>query len=302
MAAQLIECVPNISEGRRIDVLEGIRRSLEAVPGLRVLDMKPDASHNRTVYTLAGTRAALLSGIETLYRGALAHVDLRNHTGEHPRIGAVDVVPFIPIRGATVEEAVEISKEAAARIWETFKVPVYLYEDSATRPDRKELPNIRKGEFEGLAKKMSDPAWAPDYGTPEPHPSAGASVVGARAPLIAYNINLATDKIEIADKISKAIRHISGGFRFVRAMGVALEDRKQVQVSINMINYKKSPLFRVFEAVKREAARYGVNVVGSEIVGLLPEDALLDVAEYYLQLEDFTPTQVLERKIAELES
>ncbi len=302
MASQVIECVPNISEGRRPEVLEDIRKSLDGISGLKVLGIAPDENHNRTVITLIGNRHSLLSGIEGLFRATLAHVDLRKHKGEHPRLGAVDVVPFIPIQNATTEECVELAKEAASLIWEKFQVPIYLYEDAASRPERKELPNIRKGEFEGLAEKMKNPLWAPDYGTSQPHPSAGASVVGSRPPLIAYNVNLATDKIEIADKIAKAIRYSSGGFRYVRAMGVALEDRKQVQVSINMVNYKKTPLYRVFETVKHEAARYGVNVVGSEIVGLLPEDALLDVADYYLQIENFNPSQVLERKIAEMES
>lgn len=301
MAAQLIECIPNISEGRRQEVLAEIRGEMARVPGLRLLDWKPDASHNRTVITLAGEGTPLLNGIEELYRSTLKHVDLREHKGEHPRVGAVDVVPFVPIRGATVEDCVELSKKAAAMIWEKFGVPVYLYEDSASRPERKELPAIRKGEFEGLAEKMKDPAWAPDFGVAAPHASAGASVVGARPPLIAYNINLDTNRLEIADRIAKSIRHISGGFRYVRAMGVALEDRGIVQVSINMVNFKKSPLFRVFEAVRREAERYGVNIVGSEIVGLIPEDALLDTAEYYLRIEDFNASQVLERKIAEID-
>lgn len=299
MAAQIIECVPNISEGRRSDILQDVRQALGTIPGLKLLSLFPDENHNRTVITLIGDRQTVLVGLEAIYRIAVDRIDLRAHSGEHPRIGAVDVVPFIPIRNATVEECVEVSREAGAMIWEKFGVPVYLYEDSATRPERKDLPAIRKGEFEGLAEKMKDPAWAPDFGRPEPHPSAGASVVGARAPLIAYNINLATSQFEIADKIAKSIRHIGGGYRFVRAMGVKLEDRGLMQVSINMVNFRKSPLFRVFETVKREAARYGVNIVSSEIVGLLPEDALFDAAEFYLQLENFSPSQVLERKIAE---
>lgn len=301
MASQIIECVPNISEGRRSEVLDEVKKALEQTAGLKLLGLSPDGSHNRTVITLAGDAAALLAGLEALYAVTLKHVDLRSHTGEHPRLGAVDVVPFIPIRNSTTEECVELAKKAGSLIWEKFRVPVYLYEDAASRPDRKELPAIRKGQFEGLTEKMKDPAWAPDFGTPEPHPSAGASVVGARPPLIAYNINLGTNRLEVADRIAKAIRHIGGGYRFVRAMAVALEDRGLVQVSINMVNFKKSPMFRVFETVKREAQRYGVNVVSSEIVGLVPEDALLEAADYYLQLENFDSSQVLERKIAELE-
>ncbi len=300
--AALIECIPNISEGRRTDVLDEIREGLLRVPGLKLLGLSPDTSHNRTVITMLGDREPLLAAIEVLYGLALKHVDLRQHKGEHPRLGAVDVVPFIPIRQVTMDQCVELAKQTAKLVWEKFRVPVYLYEEAATRPERKDLPNVRKGEFEGLAEKMKNPAWAPDFGAAEPHPSAGASVVGARPPLIAYNINLGTDRFEVADRIAKSIRFIGGGFRFVRAMGVALEDRKLVQVSINMVNFKKTPLFRVFEAVKREAARYGVNVVSSEIVGFVPEEALLETADFYLQFENFDPSQVLERKIAELGS
>ncbi|MEW6363041.1 MAG: glutamate formimidoyltransferase [Acidobacteriota bacterium] len=300
--AALIECIPNISEGQRMEVLDEIREGLLKVPALKLLGLSPDTSHNRTVITMLGDREPLLAAIEVLYRLTLKRVDLRQHKGEHPRLGAVDVVPFIPIRNVTMDQCVELAKQAARLIWESFSVPVYLYEEAASRPERKDLPNIRKGEFEGLAEKMKNPAWVPDFGAAEPHPSAGASVVGARPPLIAYNINLGTDRFEVADRIAKSIRFIGGGFRFVRAMGVALDDRKLVQVSINMVNFKKTPLFRVFETVKREAARYGVNVVSSEIVGFVPEEALLETADFYLQFENFDPSQVLERKIAELES
>jgi glutamate formiminotransferase len=222
---------------------------------------------------------------------------LRTHSGEHPRLGAVDVVPFIPVEGVTMDECVTLAKETGAEVARRFQVPVFLYEEASTNPARKSLEDIRRGEFEGLAAKMAKPEWAPDYGPPAPHPGAGASVIGARMPLIAYNINLATNRLEVAKKIAAAIRFSSGGFRYVKAMGVALEDRGIVQVSMNLTNYEKTPIFRVFEAVKREAERYGVEVLESEIVGLVPAAALVGTAEHVLQLSSFTPNQILENRL-----
>ena len=294
-----IECVPNISEGRRSDVINGLAETLRAVPGLRVLDVQSDAAHNRSVFTLAGSAAAMAAGIPKLFEGAIAAIDLRTHTGEHPRLGAVDVVPFIPIEGVTMADCVALAKAIAAEVAERFSLPVYLYEDASADPARKNLEDIRRGEFEGLAAKMAHPAWAPDFGPAAPHPSAGASVIGARMPLIAYNINLATDRLEVAKKIAAAIRMSSGGLRFVKAMGIPLADRGIVQVSINLTNYEKTPIYRVFDLVKREAARYGVQVLESEIVGLVPSAALTQTAEYFLQLEGFTAAQILEQKLAE---
>jgi glutamate formiminotransferase len=293
----IIECVPNISEGRRADVIDGIAASLRAVPGLRVLDVQSDASHNRSVFTLAGDAEALQAGIPKLFEGALAAIDLRSHKGEHPRLGAVDVVPFIPIEGATMADCVALAKSVAADVAARFALPVYLYEDASANPARKNLEDIRRGEFEGLAARMAKSEWAPDYGPASPHQSAGASVIGARMPLIAYNINLATDRLDVAKKIASAIRMSSGGLRYVKAMGIPLEDRGIVQVSMNLTNYEKTPIFRVFDLVKREAARYGVNVLESEIVGLVPAAALTQAAEYFLQLEGFTAGQVLENKL-----
>ena len=293
----VIECVPNISEGRRAEVITSIADALRAVPRLRVLDVQSDASHNRSVFTLAGDAASLAAGIPVLFEHAIAAIDLRTHRGEHPRLGAVDVVPFVPIADVAMAECVALAKQIGADVAERFELPVYLYEDASSQPHRKRLEDIRRGEFEGLAAKMRDAAWTPDFGPTAPHPSAGASVIGARMPLIAYNINLATDRLDVAKKIASAIRHSSGGFRFVKAMGIALEDRGIVQVSMNLTNYEKTPVFRVFETVKREAARYGVSILDSEIVGLVPAGALTQAAEFYLQLEGFSGGQVLENKL-----
>lgn len=294
-----IECVPNVSEGRRADVIDGLADSLRSVPGLRVLGVQSDATHNRSVFTLAGDAAALAAGVPKLFEGALAAIDLRTHTGEHPRIGAIDVVPFIPIEGVTMAECVALAKAVAADVAARFAVPMFLYEEASANPARKNLEDIRRGEFEGLAAKMAQPAWAPDYGPASPHPSAGATAIGARMPLIAYNINLATNRLDVAKKIASAIRMSSGGLRYVKAMGIPLEDRGIVQVSINLTNYEKTPMFRVFDLVKREAARYGVDVLESEIVGFVPSAALTQTAEYFLQLEGFSADQVLETKLRE---
>ena len=294
-----IECVPNISEGRRPDVINALADTLRGVTGLRVLDVQSDATHNRSVFTLAGTAEGLAAGIPKLFEGAIAAIDLRRHTGEHPRMGAVDVVPFIPIDGVTMAECVALAKAIAADVATRYQLPVYLYEDASTNAARKNLEDIRRGEFEGLAAKMTQPAWAPDFGPAVPHATAGASVIGARMPLIAYNINLATNRLDVAKKIASAIRMSSGGLRFVKAMGIPLEDRGIVQVSMNLTNYEKTPIYRVFDLVKREAERYGVQVLESEIVGLVPSAALTQTAEYFLRLEGFTTGQILEKKLAE---
>lgn len=294
-----IECVPNISEGRRLDVINTLADTLRGVAGLRVLDVQSDAAHNRSVFTLAGTAEGLAAGIPKLFEGAIAAIDLRTHRGEHPRLGAVDVVPFIPIDGVTMAECVALAKAIAADVATRCQLPVYLYEDASTNAARKNLEDIRRGEFEGLAAKMTQPAWAPDFGPAAPHATAGASVIGARMPLIAYNINLATNRLDVAKKIAAAIRMSSGGLRFVKAMGIPLEDRGIVQVSMNLTNYEKTPMYRVFDLVKREAERYGVQVLESEIVGLVPSAALTQTAEYFLRLEGFSGDQILEKKLEE---
>jgi glutamate formiminotransferase / 5-formyltetrahydrofolate cyclo-ligase len=299
--ARIIESVPNISEGRRPEVLEAAAGAMRLVPGLRVLDVQSDKDHNRSVLTVVGDERALKEGLLALFEVATSRIDLRGQQGEHPRVGAVDVVPFIPIEGASMKDCVALARQVGQAVAERFQIPVFLYEEAATAPHRRNLEDVRRGQFEGLAERMRDPLWKPDFGPPEPHPSAGAVVVGARMPLIAYNINLGTPDVEIARRIAKAIRQSSGGYRFVKAMGVMLEERNVAQVSINMTDYKKTPLFRVFETVRSEAARYGVSVIGSEIVGLVPSEALIDTADHFLRLEDFDPAQILERKIREAE-
>jgi glutamate formiminotransferase / 5-formyltetrahydrofolate cyclo-ligase len=295
----IVESIPNISEGRRANLIDGIAHAVAATPGIRLLDRSSDASHNRTVLTLAGPPEAVRHATLTLYAQALDAIDLRQHHGEHPRLGAVDVVPFVPIEGVTMADCVSLAREVAAEVGARFELPVYLYEEAATDPARRNLEDIRRGEFEGLAAKMRGDGWAPDFGPAAPHPSAGASVFGARMPLIAYNINLATDRLDVAKKIAAGIRHSSGGFRFVKAAGFELKDRGVVQVSMNLTNYEKTPIYRVFETVKREAERYGVQVLESEIVGLVPAAALNAVAEYYLQVAGFNASQILENKLRE---
>jgi glutamate formiminotransferase / 5-formyltetrahydrofolate cyclo-ligase len=292
-----LECVPNVSEGRDRAKVDALAARLAATPGVRLLDVHADAVHHRAVFTCIGEAAALTAGILQLFEGALALIDLRAHRGAHPRLGAVDVVPFIPIEGVTMAECVALARSVAEEVANRFKLPIYLYEDASANPARKNLEDIRRGEFEGLAAKMAKAEWAPDYGPAAPHQSAGATVIGARMPLIAYNINLATDRLDVAKKIASAIRMSSGGLRYVKAMGIPLEDRGIVQVSMNLTNYEKTPMFRVFDLVKREAARYGVQVLESEIVGLVPSAALMQTAEYFLQLEGFSAGQVLENKL-----
>jgi glutamate formiminotransferase / 5-formyltetrahydrofolate cyclo-ligase len=298
---QVIESVPNISEGRRAEVVSEAVAAVRRVPGVRLLDVQSDGDHNRSVLTMVGAAPALAEALVALFAAALPRIDLRSHEGAHPRLGAVDVVPFIPIAGATMADCVALAREVGGRVAREFGIPVFLYEEAATAPHRRNLEDVRRGQFEGLAEKMKDPLWAPDFGPAHPHSSAGAAVIGARMPLIAYNINLGTADLDVAKRIAKAIRHSSGGYRFAKAMGVMLEDRRTAQVSINMTDFKKTPLHRVFETVRSEAERFGVPVVGSEIVGLVPSEALLDAAEHFLRLEGFKTSQVLERKIQDIE-
>jgi glutamate formiminotransferase len=296
-STMLIECVPNVSEGRRPEVVAAMAAAIRGVPGVRLLDHSSDPSHHRSVFTFVGDSTGVERAVLALFERAIADIDLRTHKGEHPRLGAVDVVPFIPIEGATMADCVALAKKVGAEVAARFGVPVYLYEDASSNPARKNLEDIRRGEFEGLAAKMASTDWAPDFGPRAPHPSAGASVIGARMPLIAYNINLATDRLDVAKKIAAAIRHSSGGFRYVKANGFKLEDRGIVQVSMNLTNYERTPIFRVFETVKREAQRYGVSILESEIVGLVPSAALNATAEFYLQIGGFKQEQVLENRL-----
>jgi len=294
--AKLVECVPNFSEGRRPEVIEAIADEVRKVNGVKLLDVKPDASHNRVVVTFVGEPQAAKLAAFNACKKASELIDMEQQHGEHPRIGATDVIPFIPVSEVTMEECIVLADELAQEIAEKLEIPVYLYEDAAKIPTRRALPDIRKGQYEGLKTEISKPERKPDYGPSRMHPSAGATVVGARQFLIAYNINLDTADVSIAKKIANSIREAKGGFRYVRAMGISVEvqGREVAQVTINMVNYQGTPLFRVFETVKNEAARYGVNVIGSEIIGMTPMQALLDVAEYYLRLDGFERKQVLE--------
>ena len=294
--AKIVECVPNFSEGRRPEVIEAIADEVRKVNGVKLLDVKPDASHNRVVVTFVGEPQAAKLAAFNACKKASELIDMEQQHGEHPRIGATDVIPFIPVSEVTMAECIALADELAQEIAEKLGIPVYLYEDAAKIPTRRALPDIRKGQYEGLKTEISKPERKPDYGPSRMHPSAGATVVGARQFLIAYNINLDTADVSIAKKIANSIREAKGGFRYVRAMGISVEvqGREVAQVTINMVNYQGTPLFRVFETVKNEAARYGVNVIGSEIIGMTPMQALLDVAEYYLRLDGFERKQVLE--------
>ncbi|HOV79296.1 MAG TPA: glutamate formimidoyltransferase [Bacillota bacterium] len=294
---KLVECIPNFSEGRRPEVVAGILEAVRGVEGVRVLDCSSDYSHNRTVITFVGGPAAVKEAAFRAAEKAAELINLEQHRGEHPRIGATDVIPFVPLEGVTMDECVELARELGREIGEKLNIPVYLYEEAAARPERKNLSNVRKGEFEGLKETIQTDERRPDFGPARVHPTAGAVAVGARPPLIAYNINLATSDVSIARKIARSIRGSSGGYPSIKALGVMLEDRNTSQVTINVCNYREVPLSRIFETVKREAARYGVNVAGSEIVGLVPLEALVEAAEYYLQLEGFRKDQILETRL-----
>ena len=293
--AKLMECIPNISEGRRLDLVEEFADIVRAVPGVTLIDYSSDASHNRSVFTFLGDPDQVMEAAFRFAQHAVEKIDLRVHEGEHPRMGAVDVIPFVPIRDMDMQECVERSKVLGERIADELDLPVFLYEESASAPHRKNLAAIRKGQFEGMAAKVLEEQWHPDFGGNRIHPSAGVVAVGARQPLIAFNINLDTSDVSIAKKIAKIIREKDGGFRAVKALGVMLEERNIAQVSINMCDYKQTPLYRVLEFVRFEAARYGVHVVGTEIIGLAPMMAFVDAADYYLQIEKFDAAkQVLE--------
>jgi glutamate formiminotransferase len=296
---KLIESVPNFSEGKRKHIVEAIVEEARKVKGVMILDYSSDPDHNRSVVTMVGEVDPMIQALFNMTKKASETIDLREHSGEHPRMGATDVVPLVPITNVTKEECIELSKILGERIADELRIPVYLYEKSATSKERKNLSKIRKGEFEGFKDKIKKEEWKPDYGKAEIHPSAGVTAVGCREFLIAYNVNLGTDNIDIAKKIARAVRHISGGFRYVKALGFALEERGIVQVSMNLTNYKKSKIHRVFELIKLEAERYGVPVLGSEIVGMVPLDALVDVADYYLKLEGFDIKNIIEHKIME---
>ena len=295
---KIIECVPNFSEGRDLEKLEKILDCFRGKEDVKLLDYSSDKDHNRSVVTVIGEPEALRDAVVAAIGKAVELIDMTKHQGQHPRMGCVDVVPFIPIRNTTIEDADRIAKETAALAAEKYGQPFFLYEKSASAPHRENLAEVRKGQFEGMAEKMLDQEkWKPDFGPATIHPTGGVTAIGARMPLIAFNINLDTSNLEIATRIAKAVRHISGGFRYCKALGVMLEERNVAQVSMNLTDYTKTPIYRVFETVKMEARRYGVNVLGSEVIGLVPQQALVDCAEYYLQIEDFSAEQVLESRL-----
>lgn len=296
--AQIIESIPNISEGRNQEVIEACVDQIRTTAGCTLLNYSSDPNHNRTVITYIGDAKGVEEASVKLAKKAVKLIDLTRHTGEHPRMGCVDVMPFVPIKDATNEECIELSKTVGRRIAEEADLPVFLYEMSAQKPVRKNLATIRKGQFEGMSEKVKDPEWEPDFGGARIHPTGGVVAVGARPPLVAYNLNLNTSDVQIAKNIAKIIREKDGGLANVKAMGFMLEDRNIAQVSINMTDYRVTPLYRVTELVKAEAKRYGVKVIGSEVIGLCPMKALIDSAEYYLQIEDFDfEGQVLENYI-----
>lgn len=296
--AQIIESIPNISEGRNQEVIEACVDQIRTTAGCTLLNYSSDPNHNRTVITYIGDAKSVEEASVKLAKKAVELIDLTRHTGEHPRMGCVDVMPFVPIKDATNEECIELSKTVGRRIAEEADLPVFLYEMSAQKPVRKNLATIRKGQFEGMSEKVKDPEWEPDFGGARIHPTGGVVAVGARPPLVAYNLNLNTSDVQIAKNIAKVIREKDGGLANVKAMGFMLEDRNIAQVSINMTDYRVTPLYRVTELVKTEAKRYGVKVIGSEVIGLCPMKALIDSAEYYLQIEDFDfEGQVLENYI-----
>jgi glutamate formiminotransferase len=290
---QVLLCEPNISEGRELEIVKKVLEPIRQVDGIKILDISSDGDHNRSVFTYLGEPEAVLEATKAMAARAFELIDMSKHQGSHPRMGAVDVVPFIPVRGIETEEAVEIARSFGEFVGE-LGVPVYYYEEAATRPERDTLPKIRKGQYEALEEKLKDPAWAPDAGPATFNPKAGAMVTGVRFPLIAFNVNLHTPDLAIADRIARAVRHINGGYRYVRAIGLELEGSGMVQVSMNLVNYTKTPIPRVLETIRSEAARHGVNVAGAELVGPVPLGALEEVLKHYLQVHDFSMDQIIE--------
>jgi glutamate formiminotransferase len=290
---QILLCEPNISEGRNLEIVEQVLEQIRQVDGLKILDISSDADHHRSVFTYLGEPDPVLEATKAMAAKAFELIDMTKHQGSHPRMGAVDVVPFVPVRNMNTEEGVEIAQKFGRFVGE-LGVPVYYYEDAATRPERGTLPKIRKGQYEALEQKLKDPAWAPDEGPAVFNPKAGAMATGVRFPLLAFNVNLHTTDLSIADRIARAVRHINGGYRYVRAIGLTLEETGMVQVSMNLVNYAKTPIPRVLETIRSEAARHGVNVAGTELIGPVPLGAIEEVLKHYLQVHDFSMDQIIE--------
>lgn len=297
---KLVECVPNFSEGRRPEVLDAICDAITSEEGVVLLDREMDSDHNRAVVTFVAHPSKAVEAAFRGYQKAAELIDMTTHSGEHPRMGACDVCPFIPISEVTIEDAIELAHKLAKKVGDELQIPVFLYEDAASSPKRRNLAKLRKGQYEGMIDAIAnDPSRKPDYGPAKMNLKAGATAIGVRFPLVAYNVYLDTNKKWIADKIADAVRSLKGGYRYCKALGFEIKERDQVQISMNLVNYTKTPIFRVFETIKAEAARYGVNVTSSEMIGLVPSEAMMDVADYYLRLENFTGQQVLENKLAE---
>jgi glutamate formiminotransferase len=294
---KIIESVPNFSEGKNEEIVEEIVTQAKKTGKVWVLDYSSDKDHNRSVVTLAGEPDDMMEALFLMVKKASELIDLRKHHGEHPRVGATDVIPLIPILNSSVDECITISHKLGEKIGKELNIPVFMYEKSASASYRKNLSNIRKGEFENFPEKIKLEEWKPDYGPDIVHETAGVTVVGCREPLIAFNVDLNTNDLQIAQKIAKAVRHISGGFRYVKALGFRLEEKGIVQISMNLTNYKRTPIYRVFEVIKNEAERYGVQILGSEIIGLVPQRAVCEVAEYYLRINKFDQSYVLENNI-----
>lgn len=294
--ARLVECVPNFSEGKDKKIIETIVDEVRKIESVKLLDYSSDEDHNRSVVTMIGAPEDVKKAVLGLAKKSIELIDMTKHHGGHPRMGAVDVIPFTPVSDVTMDECVELANEVGKEIG-SLGVPVYLYEDAATTPARQNLAKVRKGQYEGFFEKIKEEEWKPDYGQQEMNAKSGCTAVGARVSLVAFNVNLGTDNLEIADAIAKKIRFIGGGLRFVKSIGLKLEERNIVQVSMNLVNYEKTAVYRAFEMVKMEAKRYGVPVVGSEVIGTVPMKALLDCAEYYLQIEKFDISQILEKRL-----
>lgn len=296
---KLVETVPNFSEGRDQEKINAIVKPFKEIDDVKLLDASSDKDHNRLVVTAIGTPEAVEKAIFDSTKIAIDEIDMEKHEGEHPRMGAVDVIPFTPVKNIEMEETKELADKVAQRLSDEFNLPIFMYEESARNEKRSNLAKIRKGQYEGMKEKIKESEWQPDFGPSELHPSAGVTAVGARMPLVAFNINLDTDNKEIADKIARKIRHSGGGLRYCKAIGIDLKDKGIAQVSMNMTNFKGTSLYQVMEMVKFEAERFGVNIIGSELIGLLPSEALFDVAEYYLKLDDFELDQVIENRLLE---
>jgi len=296
---KIIECVPNFSEGRILEKVEQIVNVFRAKENVKLLDYSNDKDHNRMVVTVIGDPEAVKNCIVEAVGVAIEIIDLTKHTGQHPRVGAADVIPFIPIKGMSIDEADALAKSVGQTLAEKYRLPVYFYEKSASAAYRQNLAAIRKGGFEGLAEKMKLPEWKPDWGPEKPHPTAGATVVGARMPLIAFNVNLHTTHFKIADNIAKKVRFIGGGLRFCKAMAVDLKDQGLMQVSMNLTDYTQTTIYQAVEMIRFEAQRYGVSIAGCELVGLIPLQAVVDTASYYLGLEGFSMKQILETHVIE---